>query len=182
VETVDAKYSFDALIIANGAWASLIKATDFALPNVRPIRGQMVSFKTAKRLFSKVIYSPRGYIVPRKDGKIIAGASVEDVGFENRTTDIEIENIVENTWEISPSLRNLSVLEKWSGLRPCSQDNLPLLGEISANIFVATAHYRNGILLAPKTAEIIADTIVNGSVSSYFKTFSPNRFLLKSNA
>jgi glycine oxidase len=181
-ETIDKKYDFDIVIVANGAWLSLIKSVDFALPNVRPIRGQMVSFKTAKRLFSKVIYSPRGYLVPRKDGKIIAGASVEDVGFDNQTTDFEVEKLLENSIEISPSLGNLSISEKWSGLRPCSPDNLPILGEISSNIFIANAHFRNGILLAPKTAEVIAESIVSGTNSNYFKTFSPNRFLLKTNA
>ncbi len=181
-ETADKKYDFDIVILANGAWLSLIKTNDFALPDVRPVRGQMISFKTAKRVFSKVIYSPRGYIVPRKNGKIIAGASVEDIGFDNRTSDFEIEKIMENTFEISPSLSNLSVSEKWSGLRPCSPDNLPFLGEISDNVFIAAAHYRNGILLAPKTAELIAETIVSGTISNYFKTFNPNRFLLKTNA
>jgi glycine oxidase len=181
-ETIGKKYDFDILIVANGAWLSLIKTVDFTLPDVRPIRGQMISFKTAKRLFTKVIYSPRGYIVPRKDGKIIAGASVEDAGFDNRTTDFEIEKIMENTFEISPSLSNLSVAEKWSGLRPCSPDNLPVLGEIYSNIFIAAAHYRNGILLAPKTAELITETIVSGTISNYFKTFNPNRFSLKTNA
>ncbi len=181
-ETADKKYDFDIVILANGAWLSLIKTNDFVLPNVRPIRGQMISFKTAKRVFSKVIYSPRGYIVPRKNGKIIAGASVEDVGFDKRTSDFEIEKIMENTFEISPSLSNLSVSEKWSGLRPCSFDNLPILGELSDSILIAAAHYRNGILLAPKTAELIAETIAGGTISNYFRTFNPNRFLLKTNA
>ncbi len=181
-ETVDKKYDFDALILANGAWLSLIEPNSFTLPNVRPIRGQMASFKTAKRLFSKVIYSPRGYIVPRKDGKIIVGASVEDVGFDNQTTELEVAKLLENAFEISPSLSNLSVSETWSGLRPCSLDNLPILGEISDNIFIAAAHYRNGILLAPKTAEIIAEAIVGGTISNYFKAFNPNRFFLETNA
>jgi glycine oxidase len=181
-ETFDKKHEFDIVILANGAWLSLIKTDDFVLPNVRPIRGQMISFNTAKRLFSKVIYSPRGYIVPRKNGKIIAGASVEDVGFDNQTSDFEIEKIMEHTFEISPSLSNLSISEKWSGLRPCSPDNLPVLGEISDNVFIAAAHYRNGILLAPKTAELIAERITGGTISTYFRTFNPNRFSLKTNA
>lgn len=181
-ETFDKKYEFDIVILANGAWLSLIKTDEFVLPNVRPIRGQMVSFHTAKRLFSKVIYSPRGYIVPRMNGKIIAGASVEDIGFDKSTTRFEIENIMENAFEISPSLSNLGVSEKWSGLRPCSPDNLPFLGQISNNVYIATAHYRNGILLAPITGELIADKIVNGINSNYFEVFNPKRLLLKNNA
>jgi glycine oxidase len=115
-ETADKKHEFDIVILANGAWLSLIKTVDFVLPNVRPVRGQMISFNTAKRVFSKVIYSPRGYIVPRKDGKIIAGASVEEVGFDKRTSDFEIEKLMENTFEISPSLSNLSI---WKNGRVC---------------------------------------------------------------
>ena len=79
------------------------------LPKIKPIRGQMISFHTAKRLFTRVIYSPRGYIVPRKMGKILAGATVEDVGFEKNITESGIESVRENALEISPSLAGLPI-------------------------------------------------------------------------
>ena len=150
------------------------------MPKVKPIRGQMIAFHTAKRLFQKVIYSPRGYLVPRADGRILAGASVEDVGFDKNTTESEIALLRENTLEIAPSLVNLEVAEKWAGLRPLAADGLPILGSFPQveNFFVATAHYRNGILLAPLTAKILAENIVDNKNSDYLKIFGSERFQL----
>ncbi len=182
VETfADQKFFGDTVILATGAWTSLIKHGEsvLKLPKVKPIRGQMLSFHTAKRLFTRVIYSPRGYIVPRKSGKILAGATVEDVGFEDKITDSGIEFVHENAIEISPGLTNLPIDEKWSGLRPFATDGLPILGEIPdiENLFVATAHYRNGILLAPLTAKILAEKIADGKDSEFLQKFSLHRFV-----
>jgi glycine oxidase len=94
VETKNDKFLADKVVLTTGAWTSFIKATDFVLPEIKPIRGQMLSVKTAKRLFSKVIYSPRGYIVPRRDGRILAGATVEDIGFDTNVTPEGMDNIL----------------------------------------------------------------------------------------
>ena len=168
----------EKVILATGAWTSLIKSENLILPEIKPIRGQMISFHTAKRLFEKVIYSPRGYLVPREDGRILIGATVEDVGFNKDLTDSGIEYLRELAFEIAPSLANLNIYEKWAGLRPISIDGLPILGEFSEieNLFIATAHYRNGILLAPITAKILAEKISDGIESEYLKIFSPKRF------
>lgn len=162
VETSDTKFFADSVVLATGAWTSLIKADGFELPKVKPIRGQMISFRTAKRLISKVIYSPRGYIVPRTDGRILVGATVEDVGFVNEMTQSGIESLHENGAEIIPSLINLGILEKWSGLRPFAENSMPIIGKFAENLFIATAHYRNGILLAPLTAKIVAEKVLKG--------------------
>ena len=177
-ETETEKYYGETTVLATGAWTSLIKAENLALPRIRPIRGQVISFQTAKRLFHKVIYSPRGYIVPRADGRILVGATVEDAGFDKSVTDAAIEFLREVATEISPSLANLEIAEKWAGLRPFAADSLPVLGEFGKieNLFIATAHYRNGILLAPLTAKIMAEKIANNLDSEYFNFFSPNRF------
>ena len=179
-ETASEKFFAEKVILAGGAWTSLVKAEGFAMPKVKPIRGQMIAFHTAKRLFQKVIYSPRGYLVPRADGRILAGASVEDVGFDKNTTESEIALLRENTLEIAPSLVNLEVAEKWAGLRPLAADGLPILGSFPQveNFFVATAHYRNGILLAPLTAKILAENIVDNKNSDYLKIFGSERFQL----
>lgn len=176
VETDSQKFFADKVILATGAWTSLIKTEGFVLPKVKPIRGQMISFHTAKRLFSKVIYSPRGYLVPRQDGRILVGATSEDVGFDKKVTDWASEILRETALEIAPSLVNLEINESWTGLRPFASDELPILGEIAENLFVATAHYRNGILLTPITAKIMAEKIVNNNDSRYFESFSPKRF------
>ncbi|MDQ3088385.1 MAG: glycine oxidase ThiO [Acidobacteriota bacterium] len=177
-ETATKKFLAEKVVLATGAWTSLIKAKDFQLPQVKPIRGQMLSFQTSKRLFQQVIYSPRGYIVPRMDGRILVGATVEDVGFDKSVTPDGIDFLLETAFEIAPSLVNLEWSEKWAGLRPRSADGLPILGAFPAieNLFIATAHYRNGILLAPLTAKILADKIVGNAESKYLELFSPRRF------
>jgi len=182
-ETIDEKFFAEKIVLATGAWTSLINDWTTlvesgdrfgGLPTVRPIRGQMISFQTAKRLFSKVIYTPRGYIVPRADGRILVGATVEDVGFDKSMTDSGIEFLRQTAFEVSPSLVNLEISEKWAGLRPKSANGLPILGALPysfENLFVATAHYRNGILLAPLTAKILADKIVDDKESKYLEIF-----------
>lgn len=177
-ETSDHKYRSENVIIATGAWTSLIKSGEIRMPKVKPIRGQMMSFHTAKRLFQRVIYSPRGYIVPRKLGRILAGATVENVGFEKSVTNEGIEFIRQNALEISPSLASLPLDETWAGLRPFAENGLPVLGSFPqcGKLFIATAHYRNGILLAPLTAEIMANKIAEVSNSKYLKMFGLQRF------
>ncbi|MBA2735410.1 MAG: FAD-dependent oxidoreductase, partial [Pyrinomonadaceae bacterium] len=177
-ETETEKFFAPTVVLATGAWTSLIKAESFILPQVKPIRGQMISFQTAKRLFQKVIYSPRGYIVPRADGRILVGATVEDVGFDKSMTDAGTEFLRETALEISPGLGNLEIHEKWAGLRPFAADGLPIIGAFAEveNLFIATAHYRNGILLAPLTAKIMAEKIAENLDSEYLKIFSPQRF------
>ncbi len=177
-ETKAEKFFAEKVILATGAWTSFIKTDNFAMPQVKPIRGQMIAFHTAKRFFQKVIYSPRGYLVPRSDGRVLAGATMEDVGFDKNTTESGINFLHENALEIAPSLVNLEVAEKWAGLRPFAADGLPVLGSFPSveNLFLATAHYRNGILLAPLTAKILAEKTLENKDSNYLRVFSPNRF------
>ncbi|CAN5332956.1 glycine oxidase ThiO [soil metagenome] len=172
------KHFAEKVILTTGAWTSFVKAENFTMPKVKPIRGQMISFQTAKRLFDKVIYSPRGYLVPRRDGRILIGATVEDVGFDKKVTDTGTEFLRETAAEIAPGLANLEIKENWAGLRPVSTDGLPILGEFSGikNFFIATAHYRNGILLAPLTAKILTDKIVDKKESDYLKIYGLHRF------
>ena len=177
-ETADQKFPASTIVLATGAWTSFIKAGGLSLPKITPIRGQMLSFKTAKRLFKRVIYSPRGYLVPRLDGRILAGATVESVGFDKTVTASGIDFLRENALEIAPSLVNLAPDETWANLRPFASDGFPVLGAFPEieNLYIATAHYRNGILLAPKTAEILADKIIENAESKYLEIYSPRRF------
>jgi glycine oxidase len=178
--TASEKFFADAVVLATGAWTSLVKldGADLPMPKIAPVRGQMIAFQTVKRFFSHVIYSPRGYIVPRRDGRILVGATVENAGFDKSVTSEGVEFLLERALEISPSLGNLSIAEKWAGLRPLAADGLPVLGGFpnAENLFVATAHYRNGILLAPLTAETLADKILKKVESPYLQAFSPRRF------
>lgn len=177
-ETSGEKFFAGTTVLATGAWTSLIKAGSFPMPEVKPVRGQIIEFQTAKRLFQKVIYSPRGYLVPRQDGRILIGATVEDAGFDKAASETATAILRENALEIAPSLANLKIHDQWVGLRPFVADGLPVVGGIAEieNLFIATAHYRNGILLAPVTAKILADKIANGNNSKFFEEFNPRRF------
>lgn len=169
-------------VLATGAWTSLIKIGGMPVPfEVNPVRGQMISFHPGGRLFEKVIYSPRGYLVPRVDGRILIGATVEDAGFDSGTTDEGVEGLKEAAFEIAPLLSDLKIADNWAGLRPFAADGLPVIGLIPGyeNLLVATAHYRNGILLAPATAKILAEKIVKGVDSEYFGLYGPGRFFAK---
>ncbi len=170
-------------ILATGAWTSLIKLGDLDMPlKVEPVRGQIVAFQTAKRLFRHVIYSRRGYIVPRNDGRILAGSTSENVGFEKGVTDSAAEVLRQMAAEIAPNLSSLAITDQWSGLRPFARDGLPIIGQFDGinDLTIATAHYRNGILLAPLTARIVTDKVVSKIEISTLTAFSPNRFRLRS--
>ncbi|HWN08321.1 MAG TPA: glycine oxidase ThiO [Pyrinomonadaceae bacterium] len=176
------------VVVAAGGWSSLLTASqesnqaasDSALPDlgIEPVRGQMLCFDTNPAIFSHVIYSPRGYVVPRRDGRLLAGSTTEHVGFDKRTTDEGMRSIHSAATEISPLIRSLTRRETWAGLRPRAADGLPVIGAYAeiAGLFYATGHYRNGILLAPITGELIADTVTNSAASSLLNAFSPDRF------
>ncbi|MGI8494532.1 MAG: glycine oxidase ThiO, partial [Pyrinomonadaceae bacterium] len=179
-KTNHGKFFAEKIIIASGAWTSLIKDRFDLLSSVKvkPLRGQMLEFSEKTNLFRRVVYTPRGYIVPRKNGRILVGATVEDAGFDCRVTLAGTDDLLEKAIEISPRFANLNLKNSWAGLRPFAPDGLPVLGEFPGieNLYAATAHYRNGILLAPKTSEILADKITGGEDSEYLKIFSPLRF------
>lgn len=178
-ETKNDKFLAGQSVLATGAWSSLIKIADAATPfAITPVRGQIICLRTAKRLFERVIYSRRGYIVPRVDGRILAGSTSEQVGFTKGVTEAATDALRNMAFEIAPSLDGLPVADAWSGLRPFAADGMPVFGSIAGfeGIFVATAHYRNGILLAPLTAKLAADALTSGSVDKRLKKFNPNRF------
>jgi glycine oxidase len=177
-------FSADVTILATGAWTSFIEiggAGPISV-DIKPIRGQMIAFKSDRKLLTKVIYANGCYLVPRADGRILVGATVEDVGFEKAVTDEAVEWLRSSAVEILPELADLDIAETWSGLRPRSIDEFPVIGNVSGidNLFVATGHYRNGILLAPLTAKLITKKIVGNIDSNYLSIFSPERFNVKS--
>lgn len=181
VETAHGRISTDRTILTTGAWTSLIKLGVADMPfAVEPVRGQMVVFQTAKRVFQSVIYSGNGYLVPRFDGRVLAGSTSEKAGFDRSLTENAAAELRRMASDIAPSTAGLPTVDHWSGLRPFAFDTLPVIGDIDgiSGLTVATAHYRNGILLAPLTARIVAEQVVNGD--SLHESFSPGRFRLRS--
>ncbi|HKY43676.1 MAG TPA: FAD-dependent oxidoreductase, partial [Pyrinomonadaceae bacterium] len=166
-------------VVAAGTWSGFIK---HAHPPIEPVRGQMVCLEAKPQLTRHILFSPRGYLVPRRDGRLLAGSTSEQAGFAKNVTAGGIGKILQNAHEISPAISNFPIIDTWAGLRPRSPDGLPVLGpcvEIDG-LFYATGHYRNGILLAPITGELISEAIVEGVTSPLLAPFSPERFLPRS--
>ncbi|HEV7474600.1 MAG TPA: glycine oxidase ThiO [Pyrinomonadaceae bacterium] len=179
IETSRGFVATDSVVIAGGAWSSLL-VSDKALPNprIKPVRGQMLCLEANPQIARHVIYSPRGYLVPRRDGRLLAGSTTEQAGFEKRVTAAGIHSILSAALEISPRIAALPMIDSWAGLRPRAADTLPVLGPCAeiAGLFYATGHYRNGILLAPVTGELIAAAIVDKTFPAALNIFSPDRF------
>jgi glycine oxidase len=180
VETSGGKVSAPVVVVACGAWTSFITIADKGAPtaSIEPVRGQMLCFEMNPRLARHVIYSPRGYLVPRLDGRLLAGSTTERAGFSKRVTVGGIKAITTHALEIAPEIENLPLVDSWAGLRPRAEDELPVLGARAdvRGLFYATGHYRNGILLAPLTGELMAEQITTGATPPQLQAFSPDRF------
>jgi len=177
-EVLTKKTSFFAPKVVNcaGAWSGQIAPHAFP---TRPVKGQMLCLVAPSRDFLKhVIRTPEVYLIPRSDGRILVGASVEEAGFDKRTDVATIQRLHRAAIALVPELRNARILEDWAGLRPGTPDSLPILGGTATpGYVVATGHFRDGILLAPITARVMAQ-VIEGSACNYdLKPFSPARFL-----
>jgi glycine oxidase len=180
IETSRGFIACERVVIAGGAWTTQILNEALPNPRIEPIRGQMVSFGATPQIARHVIYSPRGYIVPRRDGRLLAGSTSEHAGFDRRVTAAGVQSILTSALEISRSIAALPLTSSWAGLRPRAADGLPVLGPCAeiAGVFYATGHYRNGILLTPITGELLARAIVDEEISPPLQIFSPDRFQL----
>jgi len=171
-EKVEAKWT----IIAAGCFSAAIKDAAAYAP-VRPVKGQMAALRAEDLMIERVLWSDKIYLVPRNDGRIIAGATVERVGFDKRTTAGGIQKILSAAIELAPGLANARVEETWAGLRPDSPDHLPILGPTDVEgLLMATGHFRSGILLTPITARLVREWITEQRVSMDWDRFSPLRF------
>jgi glycine oxidase len=166
-----------AVIVAAGAWSAQIKGLPRELP-VLPVRGQMIALRCLPQPFRMILQSQHCYIIPRAGGRVLVGATVERVGFDPRTTATGLLGLVSAALEVVPALADAEVLDYWTGFRPGSPDDLPILGadpELSG-LFYATGHYRNGILLTPVTSTLIADLVEGRDPEYPLDVFRPDRF------
>ena len=171
-------YFADTVVLATGAWTSFIKIGGSAVSvPVKPMKGQLISFQLARPALRHVVYSPRGYIVPRRDGRILAGSTCEDAGFDTAPSASVADALREKAAEIAPVLAVSDIADTWAGLRPFASNGMPVLGGISGldGLMIATGHFRNGILLAPLTAQLLASKMVDGSDSRFLSAFAPER-------
>jgi glycine oxidase len=198
VETSRGLLSAGAVLLAAGARSSRVpllisenegvmaresegREDEEARPSVEPVRGQMLCLRQSPAPFVRhVVYGPRAYVVPRRDGRLLAGSTSERAGFEAVVTAGGLQSIAARATEVAPRVASLAVLDSWAGLRPRAADDRPLIGESSEvqNLFYATGYYRNGILLAPAAGEIVADLVTRGTTkwpARALEAFSPSR-------
>ena len=162
LDTSAGKLQSDRYVLATGAWTRAL----LPLP-IKPIKGQMLSVLDCDRKLQRVIFAPSCYIVPRQDGTIVIGATVEENGFTQGNTAAGIAQLLNNAISVYPAIADMSITETWWGFRPHAPNEVPLLGKSDyENLILATGHYRNGILFAPITAKLITDFMVDGIADS----------------
>jgi glycine oxidase len=167
-----------SVVVAAGSWSGLVEGAGIPANVVRPARGQLVSIETRPPLFRHVVsVHGRGYLVPRPDGTVLAGSTVEMVGFRKEVTVGGLAEILTLARALVPGLADAPVTGSWSNFRPYTEDHLPVLGHTAVRgLVLATGHYRNGILLAPVTAEAIAALVETGASPIDLTPFSVARF------
>jgi glycine oxidase ThiO len=164
LDTSAGKLQSDRYVLATGAWTRSL----LPLP-IKPIKGQMLSVFDGDRKLQRVIYAPSCYIVPRQDGTIVIGATVEDNGFSHGNTASGIAQLLNRAIAVYPAIADMQITETWWGFRPHAPNEVPLLGKSDyENLILATGHYRNGILFAPITAKLITDFMVDGIADSIY--------------
>jgi len=173
-------FNADLVINAAGAWSAEIRGIGDEIASY-PVRGQIVCFEGRSGLLRSSIFSPAGYLVPRRDGRILAGSTMEEAGFDKSVTLAGLGKITRAAFNLVPNLGDLAFREAWAGLRPATRDFLPVLGPSPAlpGLFYAIGHFRSGILLSAITAEIISDLIHSRNPAIEIAPFSPSRFIDK---
>jgi glycine oxidase len=180
VRTADAVIESDVVIIAAGSWSSGVHGVAATPDTVRPIRGQLLQLRLPDRCAERVIWGRDCYLVARQDGTVLAGATVEDVGFDERATSAGVQQLLDGALSLMPALRRAAFDEVRVGLRPKTPDELPAVGASSTmpHVFYATGHYRNGVLLAPLTARLVADMVLDGKTDESLALLDPRRLRL----
>jgi glycine oxidase len=172
--------SAGTVVLAAGCWSGgLGGLAAEALPPVRPVKGQLLYLRgpADQPLCSGNVRGLEVYVVPRGDGRVVVGATVEEQGFDTRVTAGSVHDLLRAAMELLPDAGELELLETVVGLRPGSPDNAPMLGPAGPEgLVVATGHYRNGILLTPVTADAVAELLATGQVPELIAPFGPGRF------
>lgn len=171
----ESRFASDHLVLAAGAWTPLIVGAGAAAGAIEPVRGEMVAFDAAP--VRRVVYGAAGYLIPRRDGHTVAGSTSERAGFDADTTDHGITAIAAEATRTCPALAAATVASTWAGLRPMTPDALPLLGPDPERerLIYACGHSRNGILLAPITAEVVGDLVTGVAPRYDLSRFRPGR-------
>jgi glycine oxidase len=178
VRTRAGEFRADHIVIAAGAWSGALgDAVGLAIPT-RPVRGQMLALADANPPLRQIVAGGGGYLLPRADGTIAVAATVDSPGFDLRVTPEGLAWLTGLVRTVAPALAGARVVETWAGLRPDSPDGAPILGRAPGhdNLWIATGHYRNGILWAPITGELLSEAILTGTIDPELAPYAPSRF------
>ena len=179
IETARGALTGNSVVLAAGCWSALIEIDGVAerVP-VRPVRGQLLHLAWQGGHIRRVTWSERCYVVPWDDGTVLVGATVEEAGFDERATVAGVRDLLESACELCPHAWTAGFLGARVGLRPATADDLPIIGASQAmpNLMYATGHYRNGVLLAPLTAHLVADAILANRIDPALEKLAPGRF------
>ncbi len=171
-------YEADTVLLAGGPWTmALAKGLGVNIP-VRPVRGQMLSLEGPPGGLSHMIWGSRAYLIPREDGQTYVGATVEEAGYRKHTTEAGLRGLRSGAAAVVPSLADARERRSWAGLRPGTPDDMPIMGRLPgwSNAWVSTGHYRNGILLAPISGLLMAQSIIAGKPEALLAELSATRF------
>ncbi len=160
VRTEDGELRADAIVLAAGSWSSLVPGVPASV-EVRPVRGQIVQLDERPPTVKAIVFGAGGYVVPRGDGRVLCGSTMERVGFRREVTASGVAHVLGSAIALCPGLGEAQVASMWSSFRPESASGAPMIGPSSlVGLFLATGHHRNGILLAHHTAELVADAVL----------------------
>lgn len=178
VETAGETLSCETAVLAAGSWSSQVEVVGAVRLPIRPVRGQLLHLGWAGPPLARVVWSPRCYLVPWNDGSALSGATMEEVGFDERATVSGVRELLDATCDLIPGARHAWFKSVRVGLRPATPDNLPAVGpsSILPHLIYATGHFRNGILLSPLTAVVVADLVLDGKRDSDLDVMDPVRF------
>lgn len=177
VQVDDESLDCACVVVAAGSWTSLVPGAGTNARTIFPVRGQMVATETRPPLFRRVVFGAGGYVVTRPNGAVLCGSTEERVGFVRGVTFEGLSEILRIATAIAPVLADAVVTDQWSSFRPGTPDGLPLVGSAGSDgLFLASGHYRNGILLAPLTAQLIADAVMHRDTHPAAPLLSPTRF------
>jgi glycine oxidase len=175
VLTAKTRFAASTVVNCGGAWAGQFTPHPFP---IRPVKGQMLAVaEPSRELLRHAVRAPEVYLVPRSDGRVLIGSTLEDRGYDKKTDPDVIHRMHRAALQLMPPLEGARILEAWSGLRPGTPDGLPILGATETRgYFVAAGHFRDGILLAPVTAAVMANLIAGEAPSFDLSPFAPGRF------
>jgi glycine oxidase len=178
VTTSDGTIEADALVLAAGSWSSAVAPVGAWPPPVKPVRGQLLHLRASSRVAPRVLWGSSCYLVPWRNGMTLVGATVEDAGFDERATVDGVRHLLTAAQAIVPSIATATFEAVRVGLRPKTPDELPIIGASSTmrHVFHATGHYRNGILLTPLTADLVADLVFGQRHHGELALTNPIRF------